>query len=63
MDDLEIDRLQLEKVKVAASRAEMEFQIKQRQSEIRRVQIQIDKQLVREAELTAKITELTKQGA
>lgn len=55
MDELELARMELEKIKVAAARAEMEFNIKQRESEIRRLRDNITNQLAREAELTAKI--------
>lgn len=60
MDELEIARLELEKIKVAAARAEMEFAIKQRKAEIKRLEDNILNQLAREEELSAKIKEATK---
>lgn len=55
--ELELARMELEKIKVAAARAEMEFNVKQRQAEIRRLQDNIKNQLDRESELSAKIQE------
>lgn len=60
MDELEVARMELEKIKVAAARAEMEFNIKQRRAEIKRLEENIKNQLTREAELSAKIEEATK---
>tara|TARA_R110000868_G_scaffold272607_1_gene531837 strand:- start:6082 stop:6267 length:186 start_codon:yes stop_codon:yes gene_type:complete len=60
MDDLEKDRLELELIKVGAARAEMEFIIKQRESEIRRVREAIRIQVAREDELRTKIKEMEK---
>lgn len=53
--DLELERVKLELIKVAAARAEMEFAIKQRQSEIRRLQENIKTQQQKEVELGNKI--------
>jgi hypothetical protein len=53
--ELELARLQLEKIKVAAARAEMDFRIKQANADIRRLQDQITNQLKREAELEVQI--------
>ena len=60
MDDLEKDRLELELIKVGAARAEMEFIIKQRESEIRRVREAVKVQMSREEELRSKIKEMEK---
>lgn len=57
-EELELERTQLECIKVAAARHELEFQIKQRQAEIRRIQAQVDKQLAKEAELAIRIKQL-----
>lgn len=60
-DDLELDQTIFELVKVGAARAEMEFIIKQRQFEIRRISGEIKIQIERENELSAKIELLTKE--
>lgn len=59
--ELELDRLNLERLKVAAARAEMSYNIKQRQAEINRLQENIKNQLAKEAELGTKIDDLSKQ--
>jgi hypothetical protein len=58
--ELEIARMELELIKVGAARAEMEFTIKQRQSEIKRIQDNIKIQLDKETDLKAKIAEASK---
>lgn len=60
MDELEIDRMSLELIKVAAARAEQEFMIKQRLSEIKRIKANIEIQLAKEAELKQKIEDAQK---
>lgn len=55
MDELELERLKLELIKVGAAKAEMKFVIKQRLSEIKRVEEAILAQEVREKELNEKI--------
>jgi hypothetical protein len=53
--ELEIERIKLELLKVGAARAELEFVIKQRQVEIRRLQEAIGIQQTREIELKSKL--------
>ena len=58
--ELELARMELELLKVSAAKAEMKFNIKQRQSEIARIEETIKVQEGREADLKTKITEFTK---
>lgn len=53
--ELELARIQLELLKVAAARHEMQFNIKQRQAEITRLEKLIQVQLDKEAELAIRI--------
>lgn len=55
MANLDLKRIKLELVKVAAARAELEFRIEERLDEIDRLKEHIKVQLDREAELTLKI--------
>lgn len=59
--ELELEKLKLEKIRVAAARAEQEFMIKQRNSEIKKLQDNIQNQLKRESELDNLIQEAQKQ--
>lgn len=54
---LDIKRMKLELLKVAAARAELEFRVDERLDEINRIKDHIKVQLDKEAELQAKITE------
>lgn len=60
MVPLELKRMKLELVKVAAARAEMEFRIEERLEDINRLKDNIRIQLEKEAELRAKIEEADK---
>lgn len=60
MTPLELKRMKLELVKVAAARAEMEFRIEERLEDIARIKDNINVQLDKEAELRAKIEEASK---
>lgn len=60
MSPIELKRMQLELIKVAASRAEMEFRIEERLEDIARIKDNIKIQLDKEAELRAKIEEAQK---
>lgn len=55
MTELELKRKELELIKVAAARAELEFKILEKQDEIVRIKDNIQIQLKRETELTAEI--------
>lgn len=55
MDDLEYERLLLEKSRVTTAKAEMRYNIKQRQSEIRRLEETMKIQEAKELELDATI--------
>jgi hypothetical protein len=55
MTPLDIKRMKLELVKVAAARAELEFRIEERLDEVERLREHIRVQLDKEAELTTKI--------
>lgn len=57
MTALEIKRMKLELVKVAAARAELEFRVEERMDEINRIRDHIKVQLDKEAELQTKISE------
>jgi len=57
---LEIKRMKLEIVRVAAARSELEFRIEERLDEIARLKGQIQVQVNRENELKEKITEAEK---
>ena len=59
--ELEIERLKLEQIKVAAGRHELSFYIKQRRAEITRFEANIKIQLDREAELESKIQQLSQE--
>lgn len=58
MANLDLKRIKLELVKVAAARAELEFRIEERLDEIERLKEHIKVQLDREEELTLKIEQL-----
>lgn len=60
MTELEIKRKELELVKVAAARAELEFKILEKQDEIVRIKDHIQVQFKREAELKEEIKKATK---
>lgn len=55
--ELELHRLKLERIRVSAARAELEYNILQRQSEIRRMQENIAISAAKEAEIDSKIAE------
>lgn len=55
MSPLETKRKELELVKVAAARAELEFRILERQDEIERIKQNIEIQLKKEADLKEEI--------
>lgn len=57
---IEIKRMKLEKVKVAAARSELEFRIDERLDEINRLKDLIKVQTDKEAELAARIAEAEK---
>lgn len=57
MQPLEIKRMKLELVKVAAARNELEFRIDERNDEIARLQEHIKVQIAKEEELSEKIAE------
>lgn len=58
---LELARLKLELMRVTTARAEMEFNIMKLRSEIVRMETNIVIQTAKEAELTAKLTELAQE--
>lgn len=60
MAPLEIKRMKLELIKVAAARHELEFRIEERMEEINRIKDHIKIQEAKEAELNAKIEEALK---
>lgn len=60
MSPLEIKRMKLELIKVAAARHELEFRIEERMEEISRIKEHIQVQVAKEAELSAKIEEASK---
>jgi len=60
MSPLELKRMKLELIKVAAARSELEFRCDERLDEIERLKEHIKVQLDKEAELQAKINELSK---
>lgn len=55
MNALDLKRLKLELIHVAAARAELEFRIEERMDEISRIEANIKIQENKEAELVAKI--------
>lgn len=55
MTELELKRKELELIKVAAARAELEFKILEKQDEVLRIKDHIQAQLKREAELKDEI--------
>jgi hypothetical protein len=57
MTTLEIKRLKLELIKVAAARAELEFKIEERLEDITRIKSAIKIQLDKEEELNTRIKE------
>lgn len=61
MSPLDIKRMKLELTKVNAAREELEFRIEERLDEIERIKLNIKIQLEKEAELSAKIQEASKQ--
>lgn len=62
MSPLELKRVKLELVKVAAARAELEFRVDERLDEINRIKDNIKIQLDKEAELQSKIAEAEKSA-
>jgi C4-dicarboxylate-specific signal transduction histidine kinase len=60
MNALDLKRMKLEMIKVAAARAELEFRVEERLDEINRIKDHIKVQLDKEAELQAKITDAEK---
>lgn len=60
MTPLELKRMKLEVIRVAAARAEMEFKVEERLEDISRLKDNIKLQLDKEAELSAKIEEAEK---
>lgn len=60
MSPLDIKRMKLELVKVAAARAELEFRIEERLDEVARLKDHIKVQEDKEAELALKIEEASK---
>jgi len=62
MTSLELKRMKLELVKVAAARAELEFRIDERMDEINRIKDHIKVQLDKEAELQGKLAEAEKSA-
>ena len=61
MSPLDLKRLKLELVKVAAARHELQFRIEERLDEVARIQEHIAVSEAKEAELQAKIDEASKQ--
>lgn len=57
---LELKRMKLELVKVAAARHDLEFRIEEKMDEIERLKANIAIQLAKEAELAAKVAEAEK---
>ena len=55
MSPIELKRKQLELIKVAAARAELEFRIMEREEEIDRIKQNIEVQLAKEASLQDEI--------
>lgn len=55
MQQIEIKRMKLELLKVAAARAELEFRIEERLDEINRIKDHVKIQLDKEAELSQRI--------
>jgi C4-dicarboxylate-specific signal transduction histidine kinase len=62
MSSLDIKRMKLELVKVAAARAELEFRVEERLDEINRIQEHIKVQLDKEADLQQKIADAEKSA-
>lgn len=60
MSQLDLKRMKLEMVKVAAARAELEFRVEERLDEINRIKDHIKVQLDKETELQGKISEAEK---
>lgn len=60
MTSLDIKRMKLELIKVAAARAELEFRVDERMDEINRIKDHIQVQLDKEADLLVKIAEVEK---
>lgn len=63
MSPLDLKRMELELIKVAAARAEMEFRIEERLEDINRIKDNIKIQLDKEAELQAKVDEASKASS
>ena len=57
MTNLELKRIEVELIRVAAARAELEFKIDERLDEIERIKEHIQAQVKREEELKLKIKE------
>lgn len=62
MSALDLKRMKLEMLKVAAARAELEFRVEERLDEINRIQEHIKVQLDKEADLAAKIADAEKSA-
>ena len=60
MSSLDLKRMKLELVKVAAARAELEFRVEERLDEINRIQEHIKVQFDKEADLQQKIADVEK---
>lgn len=58
MTNLELKRIEVELIRVAAARAELEFKIEERLDEIERIKEHIQAQVKREEELKLKIKEV-----
>lgn len=62
MSALDLKRMKLELVKVAAARAELEFRVEERLDEINRIQEHVKVQTDKEAELQQKIADAEKSA-
>lgn len=60
MTPLDLKRIKLEMIKVAAARAELEFRVEERLDEVARIKEHIKVQLDKEAELQTKLAEAEK---
>ena len=61
MAPIELKRMKLELIKVAAARAELEFKVEERLEDIERIKKSIQAQMDRETELTNQI-QVAEQG-
>lgn len=62
MSPLDLKRMKLELLKVAAARAELEFRICEREDEIERIRAHVAVQVDKETELQQKIDEASKNS-